>query len=312
MSTLSGHVINGVFDGVIRTGDEVYYVELAKKFKREMADYHSVIYRHSDVHYNATGPPCGLKSEIYEQMKMVQAAAKPVRTEVPRPNSQGTLTDLLSSRKTRATGGTVNGGKYCQMLVATDDLFFRNIGGGDSVATVNEIASIFADVQTVYANTDFVGISGILPTIAKVQIISATDPLYAGLNNTGLSVTDFLTLWSTYSHDAYCLAMLLTYRTFSGGVLGLAWPAAPPGGNPGGICQRAVDVSSKVLNLNSAIVSFQNYGARVTRPVSVLTIAHEIGHGFGSLVSIIRIDSQLMPEFKCTYLGKRKFSEEPS
>ena len=289
MSTLSGHIINGVFDGVIRTGDEVYYVELAKKFKRDTSGYHSVIYRLKDVLLNTTESSCGLKDDIYEQMKKVQASAKPLKAEVPRPKATDTLSDMFSSRKGRSTSGTVGGGKYCQMLVAADDFFVQSVGGGNTVNTVNEIASIFADVQTIYSNTDFFKTgqaSGIVPTIVKIQIISPTDPTYSGLSNTGLAVTDFLNLWSTYNHDSYCLAMLLTYRTFSGGVQGLAWVASAPGGNAGGICQTSVTLSTGVMSLNTAIVTFQNYGARVARPVSIITVTHEIGHNFGSPVSV--------------------------
>ena len=291
MSTLSGHIINGVFDGVVRTGDEVYYVELAKKFKRDTPGYHSVIYRFKDVLLNTTGSSCGLKDDIYEQMKKAQASAKPLKAEVPRPKATDTLSDMFSSRRGRSTSGTVSGGKYCQMLVAVDDLFVQHIGNGNTVDTVNEIASIFADVQTTYSNADFFMTgqgSGVVPTIMKIQIISPTNPTYSGLSNTGLAVTDFLNLWSSYNHDNYCLAMLLTYHTFTGGVLGLAWVANPPGGNAGGICQTSVTLSARVMSLNTAIVTFQNYGATVARPVSVITVTHEIGHSFGSPVSVVK------------------------
>ena len=83
-------------------------------------------------------------------------------------------------------------------------------------------------------------------------------------------------------HTGFCLALLLTYRDFSGGALGLAWVAQPPGGNPGGVCEQRVRISAGERSLNSAIVTFVNFGRRQPRAVTVVTIAHELGHNFGS------------------------------
>ena len=84
----------------------------------------------------------------------------------------------------------------------------------------------------------------------------------------------FLQLHSQNDFERFCLAYRFTNRDFDGGVLGLAYVASE--GLAGGICDR---------NLNTGIVTILNYRQRVPREVTVLTLAHEIGHNFGSEVS---------------------------
>lgn len=68
-------------------------------------------------------------------------------------------------------------------------------------------------------------------------------------------------------------------------MLGLAWVAQPPGGSSGGICEGRVSLSVGQRSLNTAIVTYLNYGSRQPRGVVTITVAHEFGHNFGSSVS---------------------------
>jgi disintegrin and metalloproteinase domain-containing protein 10 len=78
-------------------------------------------------------------------------------------------------------------------------------------------------------------------------------------------------------------------RDFTGGTLGLAWVASASGAS-GGICETYKRYTENIngvhhtakRSLNTGIITFVNYNSRVPPKVSQLTLAHEIGHNFGS------------------------------
>ena len=278
--------MRGVFDGVIATSDgEEYHLERTEKFFKDKRDHHSVIYRNSDVQFDPRASSCAAKDEIYRRMQELQGSAKPVRPYSERHSTVSKLFVREGEREKRSD--TITGGRFCHILVAADHLFHERIGGGNPDQTITEIVTVFAQVQDIFSATDFDGdgsADNITPLIARIEILTTGTPGYRFASN-NIAVDDFLDLWSQENHNEFCLSLLLTYRDFANGVLGLAWVAQPPGGNRGGVCEQRVRLSVGDRNLNTAIVTFLNYGREQPRSVSVVTIAHELGHNFGSPVS---------------------------
>ena len=267
-SSVKGHVINGVFDGVIHSRGEEYHIEKAHKFFPTEQDFHSIIYRASDVEEPAS--ICGTKDKVYEDLHRLQSTGRP------------SLRDrIVYERAKRQTPQP----QFCPVLVAADHLFQQVVGGGDPAATTSEIVSVIREVQDIYANTDF-GIGYMVqPTIGRIQLLDETVPGYR-FGDPNIDVNAFLDRWSEEDHSQFCLALLLTNRDFDSGVLGLTWVAEPEGGNRGGICEQSpVRLQNGLRYLNTAIVTFLNFGQQQPRSVSVVTIAHEFGHSFGSPVS---------------------------
>lgn len=83
--------------------------------------------------------------------------------------------------------------------------------------------------------------------------------------------------------------IFINYRDFTGGTLGLAWVASASGAS-GGICETYKRYTENIngvhhtakRSLNTGIITFVNYNSPVPPKVSQLTLAHEIGHNFGS------------------------------
>ena len=274
---MRGHVINGVFDGIIHSHGEEYHIEKTHKFFSIDQDFHSIIYRASDVEEPAS--ICGTRDKVYEELHRLQSTGG--------PSQRDRVVYESSQRLKRQTGRR----QFCSVLVAADHLFQRDVGGGDPAKTTSEIVNMIGEVQEIYANTDFgVGYT-VQPTIGKIQLLDETVPGYR-FGAANISVTTFLDLWSQEDHSQFCLALLLTNRDFNGGVLGLAWVAEPAGGNRGGICEQSpVRLQTGQRYLNTAIATFINFGRQQPRSASVVTIAHEFGHNFGSPVSYICMDN---------------------
>lgn len=192
--------------------------------------------------------------------------------------------------------------RACSLYIQTDPLLWEHIHvkESDATKTREEIASLIAQhvkaVNLIYESEDFGGFRGIKFLVQRITINDTSscdlphdDPGRNPFCVRNIDVSNFLNLNSQMNHNAFCLAYVFTYRDFTGGTLGLAWVASPQGAS-GGICEeyKAYTENSggrhiqTKRSLNTGIITFVNYNSRVPPKVSQLTLAHEIGHNFGS------------------------------
>lgn len=190
--------------------------------------------------------------------------------------------------------------RACTLYIQTDTYLWNHTRRhhDNDLDTREDIASLVAQhikaVNHIYENSDFGGIRGLKFIVQRLRIndTTACDGPKRTANpfcQPNIDVSNFLNLNSQFNHNDFCLAYIFTYRDFSGGTLGLAWVASTSGAS-GGICEKYKSYTENVngrqvqtkRSLNTGIITFVNYNTRVPPKVSELTLAHEIGHNFGS------------------------------
>ncbi|CAL1300960.1 unnamed protein product, partial [Larinioides sclopetarius] len=168
----------------------------------------------------------------------------------------------------------------CLLYLQADHLFYQRMGSEE--ACIDAMTRHVQRVNSIYRTTDFDqdgrpdNISFLIKRI-KVHT-RPEDPDYRFVGSYG--VEKFLELFSEDDYDAFCLAYMFTYRDFEGGTLGLAWTGDLK--NAGGVCEKNGHYRGSLKSLNTGIITLLNYGKHVPPVVSHVTLAHEIGHNFGS------------------------------
>ncbi|XP_068693194.1 disintegrin and metalloproteinase domain-containing protein 10-like [Montipora capricornis] len=267
-SFVMGHIIQGHFDGSFSAFGETFYLERAERhFDEGTFKFHSIIFPASSAEFDFSRVQWEtLRFKDLYRDSFIQVTSKRIRRRSPQNSSLNT----------------------CVVHIAADHSFFKNVGGGSERASIEEMVYSIGMADRAFRATDFNqdggpgdGIGFFIAAVTVFTDVTAEGSLSSPED---IESTQYLLKWSEIDHDEYCMALLFTYRDFNNGVLGLAWVATPDLDTPGGICTKKVLVTDeeKTINFNTAIATFQNFGIRVPRKVSVITVTHEFGHSFGS------------------------------
>ncbi|XP_012281444.1 disintegrin and metalloproteinase domain-containing protein 10 [Orussus abietinus] len=312
---------DGLFDGTVVTNLEEYYIEPTSRYLSENEDtspfYHTIAYRGSDV----TSPPQSLRcaSQDLHRGTLASSLKSTKKFNIDNDTSQPFYEHLLDNEVhlhgglysneavTRASTSknldvdhlgrlyrerfarhlhkraTVDPRKTtCMLYLQADHQFFARYGTEE--ACIEVMTRHVQRVNSIYKHTDFNqdgrpdNISFMIKRVKVHSGDAVRDPNYRFPGNYG--VEKYLELFSEEDYDAFCLAYMFTYRDFEMGTLGLAWTGDLK--NAGGVCEKNGHYRGSMKSLNTGIVTLLNYGKHVPPAVSHVTLAHEIGHNFGS------------------------------
>ncbi|XP_033757369.1 disintegrin and metalloproteinase domain-containing protein 10-like [Pecten maximus] len=264
----------GHFEGQLVYPNETYNIEGSRRHFHGDTNFSSIIYRSSDVSVDTKGTNC--KSDELHQKLMKHRKSEEMHEDLHKPTEKWSDRYRPSKRQRRAIDPAKT---VCEVYLKADHTFFNKFVTNDAV--LDQMTNHVQASNNIFTNIDFDGdgsADGITFQIKRVTIYN--DPTISGYPfPLQYSVESMLDLHSRENYNDYCLAILFTYRDFSG-VLGLAWTAEL--GYAGGVCEKSGTYHSETKSLNTALVTLLNYGRDVSSFVSHATFAHEVGHNFGS------------------------------
>lgn len=91
---------------------------------------------------------------------------------------------------------------FCLLRVAVDHRFFTTVGGSSAIVVRNEIATLFREVNEIFAQTDFDfdgHPDGIQFHIPEVEILTDPALTISGVDQSSLSLEEMLEQWADVS-----------------------------------------------------------------------------------------------------------------
>ena len=169
----------------------------------------------------------------------------------------------------------------CGLKIIVDYGFHKFYCGESRASTINAIVFAITTASSIFGAADFNfdgEVDNIGFTIKEIVLHESTSTQHYLMES-----QDAITVLNAFSHNdfsGYCMGVLLTYREFNDGVIGLTYRGSSHlRGYTGGICTGYSFASQ--MSLNTLIVSTNSYGAPLSTIMFALTLTHELGHSFG-------------------------------
>ncbi|XP_035228657.1 disintegrin and metalloproteinase domain-containing protein 10 homolog [Stegodyphus dumicola] len=265
-SYVSGFLHKGIFSGIVGEGNVAYFIEPAYLFFNDTYSRQIVVYRNEEDLQTETKNICSIKlGKKLSRNKFTSYLPKGIN-KTANPNAE----------------------YACSVEMVADHTLYKYYSEDiDFTSAFLYLHAKYADF--IFRRTDFDDDGkpdGIRIIVENIFIYkTANDPNYPMVNSPNL--LSFLKLFS-YRYQNYCLSICMCYRSYPSSDIGQAFKASHGLGTaPGGICQKPLKVHSLTgtVNqaLNIAVVTIRNSnGDTLPMQISLLAVAHEIGHGFGS------------------------------
>ncbi|XP_030745681.1 ADAM 17-like protease isoform X2 [Sitophilus oryzae] len=278
-SSISGYIKDNYFYGRVIIAKEVYYIDQTEstthRFRRESSgilidkseDLGKIFHDKNNSHYNP---------ELVAHIK--QAFRKRMQALTVKPD-KSTLEEFHKWKQQ---------GMLCPLLLVMDNSFLRILHGGNKQSAISHVLFTLEESNVIFRTTDFDmkgGADNIGFYIKKLEIVETIKPPYYLEKYSGTIPADSISALTTFTMyqelGNYCLGGLLTAQVFDESVLGLAFVGADDNNyGLGGICESTFYDTT----FNTFLATAYLYEGRTLNQMQFeATIAHEIGHTFGSL-----------------------------